>query len=101
MIKIDFEFDAHPYGTFRDALHLPEDHGLTEDQIQALKQERFDNWMAVVNPPPSSDEPVVEETPAAPVDTINIAGVDYNLLDDIPLAGMSLIEVNSRWYYKV
>lgn len=51
MIKIDFEFDAEPYGVFRDALHLPEDHGLTDAEIQALKQERFDNWWAIVNPP--------------------------------------------------
>lgn len=100
MIKIDFEFDAQPYGTFRDALHLPEDHGLTEEQIQALKQERFDNWWAIVNPPPS-DEPVVEEVPTPPPATINIAGVEYALLEGLPLSGQTLIEVNSRWYYKV
>ena len=38
MIKIDFEFDAPPYGTFRDALHLPDDHGLSDSEIDALKQ---------------------------------------------------------------
>lgn len=98
MIKIDFEFDAAPYGVFRDALHLPEDHTLTDAEIDALKQERFDNWMAVVNAP-SADEPIVEETPIPT--TINIAGVDYALLEGAPLAGQSLIEVNSHWYYKV
>lgn len=51
MIKIDFEFDS-PYGVFRDALHLPDDHGMTDDQIQAMKQQRFDNWLAIVNAPP-------------------------------------------------
>lgn len=51
MIKIDFEFDS-PYGVFRDAIHLPDDHGLTDDQIQAMKQQRFDNWLAIVNAPP-------------------------------------------------
>jgi hypothetical protein len=50
MIKIDFEFDAGVYGVFRDALHLSEDHGLTDAEIDALKQERFDNWSAIVNP---------------------------------------------------
>jgi hypothetical protein len=98
MIKIDFEFDAQPYGTFRDALHLPDDHGLSDTEVEALKQERFDNWLAIVNAPPS-DEPV-EETPASPA-TINIAGVEYALLEGLPLSGQTLIEVNSRWYYKV
>ena len=51
MIKIDFEFDS-PYGVFRDALHLPENHGMTDAEIQAMKQQRFDNWIAIVNPPP-------------------------------------------------
>jgi hypothetical protein len=97
MIKIDFEFDAQPYGTFRDALHLPEDHGLSDTEIDALKQERFDNWMAIVNAPPS--EEVLEET--LPLTTINIAGVDYMLLEGVPLSGQSLIEVNGHWYYKV
>lgn len=51
MIKIDFEFDS-TYGVFRDALHLPDDHGLSDAEIEAMKQQRFDNWLAVVNPPP-------------------------------------------------
>ena len=51
MVKIDFEFDS-PYGVFRDALHLPDDHGMTEAEIQAMKQQRFDNWIAIVTAPP-------------------------------------------------
>jgi hypothetical protein len=54
MIKIDFEFDS-PYGVFRDALHLPDDHGLSEAQTEALKQERLDNWLAILSMP---QEPV-------------------------------------------
>lgn len=50
MIKIDFEFESK-YGTFRDALHLPEDHGLTDVEIDALKQQRFDNWIAMIETP--------------------------------------------------
>ena len=57
MIKIDFEFDT-PHGVFRDALHLPDNHGLTDSQIQAMKEQRRDNWIAVVTAPPA------EETPA-------------------------------------
>jgi hypothetical protein len=59
MVKIDFEFDS-PYGVFRDALHLPDNHGMTDDQIQAMKQQRFDNWLAIVNPPPVEEPPATE-----------------------------------------
>ena len=55
-IKIIFEFET-PYGVFRDALHLPEDHGLSQEQIAALQQERLDNWLfAVENPPEAVSE---------------------------------------------
>ena len=67
MIKIDFEFDT-PYGIFRDALHLPEDHGLNDAQIQAVKEQRRDNWIAVVKAPPA------EETVQ---DYVEIDGVKY------------------------
>lgn len=51
MIKIDFEFDT-PYGVFRDALHLPIDHTYTDAEIQAMKEQRRDNWIAIVSAPP-------------------------------------------------
>ena len=54
MIKIDFEFDS-PYGVFRDALHLPDDHGMSDAEVQAMKQQRFDNWLAILSMP---QEPV-------------------------------------------
>lgn len=60
MIKIDFEFDSQ-YGVFRDALHLPDDHGMTEAEIQAMKQQRFDNWIAIVTAPPVELPPEQEE----------------------------------------
>jgi hypothetical protein len=59
MVKIDFEFDT-PHGVFRDALHLPDDHGMTDEQIDAMKTQRVDNWIAIVTAPPAE---VVEETP--------------------------------------
>lgn len=49
MTKIDFEFQTE-YGLFRDALHLLDDHGLTDEQIEAMKTERRDNWLAIVKP---------------------------------------------------
>ena len=59
MVKIDFEFET-PHGVFRDALHLPDDHGMTDEQIDAMKTQRVDNWIAIVTAPPAE---VVEETP--------------------------------------
>ena len=56
MIKIDFEFQT-PHGKFADALHLPDDHTFTDDEIQAMKQQRVDNWIAVVTAPPVETPP--------------------------------------------
>ena len=59
-MKIDFEFTT-PHGLFRDALHLPDDHTFTDDEIQAMKQQRVDNWIAVVTAPPVEEITPVEE----------------------------------------
>ena len=55
MVQIIFEFETQ-YGVFRDALHLPDDHTLTDDEIQAMKQQRLDNWIAIVSAPPTPSE---------------------------------------------
>jgi len=66
-MKIDFEFDT-PHGKFRDALHLPDNHGLSDAEIEAMKVQRRDNWIAVVTAPPA-EEPEPE--------FIEIDGVKY------------------------
>ena len=48
MIKIDFEFQT-AHGVFRDAIHLPENHGLSDEQINVMKEQRRDNWVAIVS----------------------------------------------------
>ena len=50
----------HP-GYAHGALHLPDDHTLSDAEIDALKQQRLDNWLAIVNAPPSEvvDVPAV------------------------------------------
>jgi len=58
-MKIDFKFDTK-YGVFSDAISLPDDHTFTDDEIEAMKQERVDNWIAIITAP-SSEE--VIETP--------------------------------------
>jgi hypothetical protein len=59
MIKINFEFTTK-YGKFRDALHLPDNHNYTEEQIAAMKQERLDNWLFAVENPPAPEPEIVE-----------------------------------------
>ena len=69
MVKIDFEIETK-YGTYRDALHLEDDHGLSEEQIEAMKQQRADNWVTHIDTASSAENnapdevPSVEETPA-------------------------------------
>ena len=36
---------------FTDALILPDDHTLPESDIEAMKQQRFANWLGVLNAP--------------------------------------------------
>jgi hypothetical protein len=57
MIKIDFEING-----FNDTLILADDHGLTDAQIETMKQTRYDNWRDFIdNPPPVVDAPVVDD----------------------------------------
>jgi hypothetical protein len=69
MIKIDFSFDT-PHGKFADALHLPDDHGFSEAEIEAMKEQRRDNWIAVVTAPPAPE-------PEPEPEYIEIDGVRY------------------------
>jgi hypothetical protein len=57
-VKIDFAFPTQ-YGVYRDALHLPDDHGLTTAQIQAMQQARVDAWLALITAPPVEEEVLV------------------------------------------
>lgn len=47
-MKIDFSFETQ-YGNFSDAIHLPDDHTLTDAEIETMKQQRLDNWIAIVS----------------------------------------------------
>lgn len=43
--------------SYTDAIHLPENHSFTEEQIETMKQERFDRWLNfILNPPVSTPE---------------------------------------------
>jgi hypothetical protein len=58
-MKIDFEFITK-YGVFRDALHLPDDHNLTDEQIVDMQSERLNNWLDAVENPPAPEPETVE-----------------------------------------
>lgn len=58
-MKIDFEFTTQ-YGVFRDALYLDDDHQLSDTELAALKQERLDNWLYIVENPPLLEPEIVE-----------------------------------------
>lgn len=47
MISINFEFESK-YGTFTDALVLPDDHNFSDDELEIMKQQRFDSWITFI-----------------------------------------------------
>lgn len=89
MIKIDFHFETE-YGKFADAIYLEDNHSFTDEEIQKMKEERRDNWLALIKNPP------IEEVNQ----TIVVADETYTKLEGIPPAGAKLIEVDGIWYFK-
>jgi len=57
---IVFEFHTQ-HGLFRDALHLDDGHTFTEAEIEAMKQARVDNWIAIIESPPTDETQAIEE----------------------------------------
>lgn len=53
-MKIDFCVDTE-HGQFCDALHFEDDAVPDEATIEAMKQERVDNWIAIITAPPAPD----------------------------------------------
>lgn len=47
MISIDFEADT-VHGIYRDAIVLPDNHTLTEEQIEEMKSIRIANWISFI-----------------------------------------------------
>ena len=55
---IEFEM-TDGVNTLRDAIVLPAGVTMTDAEIEAMKQQRFDNWIKIITTP--VDEPVAEE----------------------------------------
>jgi hypothetical protein len=59
-MKIDFQFNTD-YGVFSDSLDLPDDQTFSDSDIEAMKQQRLNGWLALVTPSSSqSDSASVE-----------------------------------------
>jgi hypothetical protein len=58
MVKIDFEFKTK-YGKFADALWFQDNQLIpSAAEIEVLKQQRLDNWIAAITAPPVEELPV-------------------------------------------
>ena len=58
-MQIRFTFDTQ-YGSFSDALYLDDGHTFTEAEVEAMKQERLNNWIAILETAPIEEAPLVE-----------------------------------------
>lgn len=63
MVKVDFQFDTN-FGLFADCLVFEDDAVPSLQEIEAMKHERLNAWMAFVSAPPAPD-------------TVTIDGVTY------------------------
>lgn len=45
----------------QDSIILPEDHGKTEEEIEQLIEQKFQNWIYILNNPLPAEELVVED----------------------------------------
>jgi len=63
MISIPFAATDGTY-TLTDAIVLPDDHGMSDEQIEQMKRQRLIDWIAFVTTPPVE----IAEEPSPPVD---------------------------------
>lgn len=56
-ISDSFQIGETPF-VFNDAIVMPADeyNALTQDEINIMKQQRYDNWIAIVQAPPTETE---------------------------------------------
>ena len=54
MAKVDFSFETK-YGKFADAIWFSDDAPMTDEEIEAEKQRRLDNWIAMIENPATEE----------------------------------------------
>ena len=55
MIKIDFEINRDG-NTFRDAIVLEDNHNFTDEQIEEIKEKRFQDYLIAIQPQEEEQE---------------------------------------------
>ncbi len=63
-MQIRFSYETK-YGTFSDALNLPDDHGFTEEELINMQEQRRDNWIAYIDTThveSATEEQIIQET---------------------------------------
>jgi hypothetical protein len=60
-MKIDFQFNTD-YGVFSDSLDLPDDQTFADSDIEAMKQQRLSDWLALVTPPDSQSDSISSDS---------------------------------------
>lgn len=55
-MKIDFEFET-AYGKFADALVFSDDAVPSDAEIESMKQDRLNGWIALVTSQPEPSQP--------------------------------------------
>lgn len=79
-MKIDFEFQTQ-YGVFKDALYLEDDHTLTQQEIEDLKQNRLNTWLTAVETPHSF-----------PVDMNSLIEIEGIIYEKIEIEGQIVLK---------
>lgn len=54
-MKINFTING-----FSDALHLSDNHGFSDVEIEAMKQTRYDKWKLFIDTPSVVQEEIIE-----------------------------------------
>ena len=84
MIKIDFTKTTPSGGIYSDAIYLPEDHSFTEEEIEAMKQKRYDDWWAYLTTPKTEEDIPPEIEQSSNTDEIVIQNTeDANTSNDV------------------
>jgi hypothetical protein len=63
-MQIRFSYETK-YGTFSDALNLPDDHEFTDEELITMQEQRRDNWIAYIDTiqvEVDTEEQIIQET---------------------------------------
>lgn len=56
-MQIRFSYETK-YGLFSDALNIPDNHTFSDQEIEDMKQQRVDNWIAYIDSTQDAQSPL-------------------------------------------